>query len=107
MEVNSIRKYISFIGTFLIIGIINFTLTTWLNASFFDYSVFVGFFATVAIYFFSSTGGYTSRNLDVHIQGSTGLRQEETQSKFNPSFVFFGSLAYFLLSLIVTIFIYL
>lgn len=104
---NIIRKYISFIGTFLIIGIINFALTSWLDASYFDYSVFVGFFATIVIYFFTSTGGYTSRSLDVQIQGSTGLRQEETQSKFNPSYVFFGSLAYFLISLIVTIFIYL
>ncbi|QFK70523.1 hypothetical protein F7984_04320 [Pradoshia sp. D12] len=104
---NIIRKYIIFIGTFLIIGIINFALTSSLDASFFDYSVFVGFFSTIIIYFFTSTGGYTSRSLDVQIQGSTGLRPEGTQSKFNPSYVFFGSLAYFLTSLIVTIFIYL
>lgn len=69
----------SFIGTFLIIGMVNFLLTMWLDASFFDYSVFVGFFATILIYFFTSSGGYSSRNLDLQVQGSTGIRQEETK----------------------------
>ncbi len=97
----------SFIGTFLIIGMVNFLLTMWLDASFFDYSVFVGFFATILIYFFTSSGGYSSRNLDLQVQGSTGIRQEETQKKFYPSNVFSGSLLYFLISLIVTVVIYL
>ncbi|UPG66227.1 hypothetical protein [Metabacillus endolithicus] len=53
--------------------------------SFVDYSFFVGLLGAVVIYFFSSSGGFSSNNLDMLAQATTGFKME-TNSKEEKKF---------------------
>lgn len=99
-------KIISFTITLCIIGSINWGLTKVSNLSFIDSSFFVGLFSTAIIYFFSSSGGITSKNLDRQIQGQTGIKVNTSEHIFNPSYVFYASIVYLISAIIATLIFY-
>jgi hypothetical protein len=101
-----IGKIISFLATLLAIGLINFGITLMTNFSFIDISVFVGLACVFLIYFFSSTGGVTSRSIDMQVQGETGIKMNQTKQTFSPSYAFYASILYLLGSVIATFFMY-
>lgn len=100
-------KVVNLIITLSIIGAINWGLTKISDLSFIDSSFFVGLFSTALIYFFSSSGGITSKNLDRHIQGQTGIKVNTSEHIFNPSFVFYGSIVYLICAIIANLIYYL
>lgn len=101
-----IGRIISFIATLVIIGLINFGVTLISNFSFIEVSVFVAIASTFIVYFFSSSGGVTSRSIDMQVQAQTGMKMNQTQQKFSPSYAFYASILYLLGSIISTFFMY-
>lgn len=100
-------KLISLIITLGIIGVLNWGLTKVSDLSFIDSSFFVGLFSTAVIYFFSSSGGITSENLDRQIQGQTGIKVKTSEHTFNSSYVFYGSIVYLIGAIIANLIYYL
>ncbi|MBS8263964.1 hypothetical protein DYI25_05895 [Mesobacillus boroniphilus] len=97
---------LSFIATLIIIGLINFGVTIITNFSFIEVSVFVGLASVFIIYFFSSSGGVTSRSIDMQVQGQTGIKMNQSPEKFSPSYAFYGSILYLIGSVIANFFMY-
>jgi hypothetical protein len=85
---------------------INKLISDFFDAKFVDFSVIVGVLGVSMIYFFTSSGGYFSNNLNLQTQATTGMKMEEEQRSFAVSMAFYASVFYFLVSLIVTFFVY-
>ncbi len=102
-----IKRLINIIVTiFLLIGI-NFIISLVFNAGFFDYSFLVGILAMVVIKFFNSSGGYTSKQIDMQIQGTTGIRVDQNENKkFYAGSAFYTSLIYTIVSIIILVITY-
>jgi hypothetical protein len=77
---------------------LSFGITYLTNTKFIDYSFVIGLVATILIWFSTSKGGFTSRNMDMSIQGSTGIKMEQQKFEFSPNIVFFSTLAYTILT---------
>lgn len=87
-------KIISFFLTLIVIGALNFGVTLVSDISFIDSSFFIGLVSVFLIFYFSSSGGFTSRNADLQIQAQTGIKVDSSGRKFSPSSVFFASIIY-------------
>ncbi|MDF2946461.1 MAG: hypothetical protein K0S51_1140 [Bacillales bacterium] len=85
---------------------LNKFLSEFFEVKFVDLSVFVGVIGVAVIYLFTSSGGYFSNNLNLQTQASTGIKMVEEQRSFAVSMAFYASVIYFLVSLIVTFFVY-
>lgn len=106
-EVVNIRKIISFLLTSIVLVGINYGLTVVLNVDFIDYSFVVGLFGIVFIYFFSSSGGFSSKHLDMQIQGQTGIRMDQQKGRnFYPSIAFYTAVFYTICSIIAIVYTY-
>ncbi|WP_407270998.1 hypothetical protein [Radiobacillus sp. PE A8.2] len=93
--------------TIAILLLINFGVAWIFEMKFFDIAVFVGIFVAVVIRFFNSSGGYTSRSMDLQIQSSTGIKQDTTsERKFSPSISFYTAVGYSVVALIGTLIYY-
>ncbi|MBT2691699.1 hypothetical protein [Bacillus sp. ISL-55] len=77
-----------------------------MDFSFIEVSVFVALACTFFIYFFSSSGGFTSRSIDMQVQGETGIKMNQSPEKFSPSYAFYASILYLIGSVIATFFMY-
>ncbi|NKE04124.1 MULTISPECIES: hypothetical protein [Mesobacillus] len=73
---------------------------------FIEVSFFVALASTFLIYFFSSSGGLTSRSIDMQVQGETGIKMNQSPEKFSPSYAFYASILYLIGSVIATFFMY-
>ncbi|MFF2755765.1 hypothetical protein ACFVR1_18895 [Psychrobacillus sp. NPDC058041] len=100
------RKMITLLITVVSLGIVNWIITFLFNASFIDIAIPFGIVAIFIIYIFTNKSGTKSRQMDVQIQGQTGIKMDFTHRVNSVSFVFIGSLIYFLLTLVVSFFIY-
>lgn len=98
-----IGKIISCIITLVSIGMVNFGITLISDFSFIESSFFVGLISVVTIYFFTSSGGITSSNIDMKIQGETGIKVKSSEKKFYPSYAFFASIVYLIGAIVVTV----
>jgi hypothetical protein len=85
------------ITLFVLIGL-SFGITYLTDTKFIDYSFVIGLVTTIIIWFSASKGGFTSRYMDMSIQGSTGIRMEQQKFEFSPNIAFFTSLAYTILT---------
>jgi hypothetical protein len=92
--------------TLLFLFGLSYGITYYTNTKIIDFSFFIGFACSVIIWFFTSKGGYTSRNLDLTVQGTTGIKIEKQQYEFSPNLVFFTSLAYTIISFIMLLIYY-
>lgn len=99
-------KFISFFITLIFIGLINIGITVVTDFSFIDASAFVGLVSAVAIYLFTSSGGFTSRSLDMQVQAQTGLKMKQSNLKFSPSYSFYASILYLVGAIIATFIMY-
>jgi hypothetical protein len=85
------------ITLFVLLGL-SYGITYLTETKFIDYSFVIGIGATIIIWFSTSKGGFTSRNLDMTIQGSTGIKMEQQKFEFSPNIAFITSLAYTILT---------
>ncbi|MCM3611534.1 hypothetical protein M4S82_09700 [Planococcus sp. MERTA32b] len=92
--------------TILIIGILNWIASLLLNMSFLDLSIPVGGLALILIYFVTSKGGMASRQMDMSIQGQTGIRMEHKAAVSERSYILIGSIIYIAVMLAVSFIAY-
>ncbi|WP_026695175.1 hypothetical protein [Peribacillus kribbensis] len=98
------KKLLLCLCTAVIIVVINY-LATLLGLKFIDASFFSGLLSAIIIYFFTSSGGFTSNQVRLQVQAQTGMKMDEEKTAFNPSFAFYTAVAYMIISFIAT-FIY-
>ncbi|MBO0962827.1 hypothetical protein J1P26_24360 [Neobacillus sp. MM2021_6] len=94
------KKLISALITTLVLLGITYALTLYTNAKFIDFSFIVGIVVSIIIWFFTSKGGFTSRNTDMIVQATTRIKQEEQKHQFTPNVVFLTSVAYTVISIL-------
>lgn len=92
--------------TLAILLALNTGLMLLTNSAFIDFSFVLGLAAAFLIKFFNSSGGHTSKTLDLQVQSSTGIKQTTENKKFYPSVGFYTCLSYSGLSLVITFFYY-
>jgi amino acid transporter len=100
------KRLITIIITLLILLGLSYAVTYYTHTKFIDFSFFVGLVVTVIVWFFTSKGGFTSRNAEMMIQSQTGIKLEKQKYEFSPNVVFFTSLAYTLISLVTMLYQY-
>ncbi|MFD1737961.1 hypothetical protein ACFSCX_15600 [Bacillus salitolerans] len=81
---------------------VNYIITLLFSVKFIDFAFVVGLLGIICIKFFSSTGGYTSRQMDVMIQAQTGIKQDEQKQSFTPSISFYTAIIYTVVSAVAT-----
>ncbi len=100
------KKFISITITLIILLGISFGITYFTHTKFIDYACFIGLAVTVILWFSTSKGGFTSRNMDVQVQGTTGIKIEQQKFEFSPSIAFFTSVAYTVITFAAMLFHY-
>ncbi|MDP4086313.1 MAG: hypothetical protein Q8934_17100 [Bacillota bacterium] len=100
------QRLMTVVITLLILFGASYGITHYTKTRLVDYSFVVGLVVTVIIWFFTSKGGYTSRSVDMVVQGLTGIKAEKQKYEFSPNVAFFTSLAYTLISFIVMMYHY-
>jgi len=88
------KKAFTIIFTLFVLIGLSIGLSHYVHSRFVDYSFFVGLAVTVVIWFFTSKGGITSRDLDMRVQGTTGIKTEPQKFEFSPNLAFITSLTY-------------
>lgn len=71
-----------------------------------DYSFFVGLAVTIIIWFFTSKGGLTTKNTDMLVQSTTGIKMEHQKFEFSPNLAFITSLIYAIVTFAVMLYQY-
>lgn len=94
------------LGTILILGVGNLVAAYAFQLAFLDIAIPFGGLALAIIYFFKSKGGMASRQMDMAIQGQTGIRMDQQSSTSERSYIFIGSLFYLLLVVAITFYAY-
>jgi hypothetical protein len=92
--------------TVAVLIVINIGLARLLDTQFIDLSFVLGLAAAFLIKFFNSSGGFSSRSLDLSVQSQTGVKQTSVERKFTPSVGFYTSIAYAIFGLIAIFVIY-
>lgn len=92
------KRLITIAITLVVLLGLGFGITYYTHTKFIDYSFVIGLIATIIIWFSTSKGGFTSRHMDMTIQGSTGIRMETQKFEFSPNIAFLTSLAYTIIS---------
>jgi hypothetical protein len=89
------KKALTITITLLAIIGLCFGITYFTNTNFIDYSFIIGLVVTIVIWFFTSSGGFTSRYTDASIQkDTTNFIMKSQKYKFKPNIVFLTSLTY-------------
>ncbi|WP_394119744.1 hypothetical protein [Planococcus donghaensis] len=100
------KQTIIFTSTLVVIGIINWLISNLFNLNFVDVSIPLGVVcAGLAHSFTGGTSPYT-RQSDMETRGETGIRMPFKNKSSRTSFVFFGSLTYFVFALVMTLVFY-
>ncbi|ETI67768.1 hypothetical protein [Neobacillus vireti] len=88
------KKLVIIVITLLVLIGLSFGLSLYIQSKFFDYSFFVGLAVSIVIWFFTSKGGITTKNTDMLVQSTTGIKMEHQKFEFSPNLVFITSLFY-------------
>jgi hypothetical protein len=68
------KAIINIVITILVLFGLSFALTYLTHTKFIDYSFLIGMIASLIIWASNSKGGFSSRHMDMTIQGTTGIR---------------------------------
>lgn len=100
------KKILIIFLTILLLAIGNWGVAYALQMTFLDISIPFAGLALAVVYFFKSKGGMASRQLDMSIQGHTGIRMEQQSQVSERSYIFIGSVLYLLFVFGFTLFTY-
>lgn len=100
------RKIVTLIVTIICLGIIHAIITYSFHASFIDISIPFGVGAILISYIFTNKSGMLTRQMDMQVQGQTGIRMGINSRVNSLSFIFLGSIVYFLFTLVATFYTY-
>ncbi|GAA0448566.1 MAG: hypothetical protein ACQEWU_13900 [Bacillota bacterium] len=84
----------------------NWGIASMFDAEWIEFSFLIGLVFVVIIWFFTSSGGYTTNLVRMSVQSQTGMKMEEEKKQFTPSIVFYTAVGYLVISVIVTIYYY-
>ncbi len=85
---------------------VNIGFTFLIDAHFVDFVFFTGLLAVAVIFFFSSSGGLSSRQLDLQIQSQTGMKQEAGKRSFQGIASFYTAVAYTVIGAVISVVYY-
>ncbi|AUD14544.1 MULTISPECIES: hypothetical protein [unclassified Planococcus (in: firmicutes)] len=91
--------------TMLVLVLGNWLASFFMPLGFLDIAIPFAGLAVVIVFFFKSKGGMASRQLDMSIQGSTGIRMEQGAPS-DRSYILIGSILYLVLMVGITFFAY-
>ncbi|MFF2755764.1 hypothetical protein ACFVR1_18890 [Psychrobacillus sp. NPDC058041] len=100
------RKIITLLITIVSLGIAHWIITFLLNASYIDFAVPFGIVAIFIVYMFTMETGRLNRQMNLEVHGLIEQRMDFINRINSMSFVFLGSVIYFLLMIVATFFIY-
>lgn len=89
-----------------LIVLANWGVAVLLNGAFIEYAFLVGLLSVVIIWFFTSSGGYSSNIIRMNVQSQTGIKVDGEERQFNPSVVFYTAVFYLVIATIATFFYY-
>ncbi|WP_421378244.1 hypothetical protein ACOJQI_12480 [Bacillus salacetis] len=94
------------IGTVITAALLS--MLVWLGSMMFlfsynEWSFFIGFTLSVILFFFSSSGGMFSRMANYSVSRTYGKVQQDYELKANVGFVFYGTVLFTIISLVVQI----
>jgi len=87
----------------LIIGLIVWVASAFFSFSYFEWSFLIGIGLSVILYFFNSSGGILSDATNFEASQAGWKIQRDSEMKVNVGAVFYGSLLYTIISLIMTV----
>lgn len=102
----SMKIFIKAIITILILVFLNTLASKVLKVHFLELAMFIGYAAAIMVFFFTTSGGFTSRALDLEIQSKTGLKMVEKKRGLKLTIPFLTSLSYGVLFTIIAFIIY-
>jgi hypothetical protein len=80
-----------------------YLLSVWLGVDFYSLTLIAALLMSAVIFIFSSNGGGMSNVTDFHVQSQTQIKMENQPLRLRIGPVFWGSLCYMGLSLLLTI----
>lgn len=92
--------------TMLVLVLGNWLASFFMPLGFLDIAIPFAGLAVVIVFFFKSKGGMASRHLDMSIQGSTGIRMEQSAPVSDRSYILIGSILYLVMMVGITFFVY-
>jgi hypothetical protein len=101
-----LKKVLTIIITLAVLIGLSFGVTHFLNKSFLDFAFIVGTIVSIVSWFFTSKGGFTSRNADMLIQSQTRIKLEQQKYEFSPNLAFITSLVFTIVTFAVAIYEY-
>ncbi|MEH6908629.1 hypothetical protein V7103_20050 [Neobacillus drentensis] len=100
------KAIINIVITILVLIGLSFALTYLTHTKFIDYSFLIGMIASLIIWASNSKGGFSSRHMDMTIQGTTGIRMEGQKFEFKPNIAFFTTIAYTIITFVAMLYHY-
>lgn len=100
------KQFITIAITLFILLEFNFGVTLLTEAKFINYSFIVGLVVSAIIWFFTSKGGFTSRHIDITVQGISGIKDKQQEFEVSLNTALFTSAAYTVISLVITLIYY-
>jgi hypothetical protein len=100
------KAIINIIITILVLFGLSFALTYLTHTKLIDYSFLIGMIASVIIWASNSKGGAVSRQMDMIIQGTTGIKMEGQKFEFKPNIAFFSAIAYTIITFVAMLYHY-
>ncbi|MBH0228900.1 hypothetical protein [Halobacillus yeomjeoni] len=85
------KKLMTGLITIFILIIVNVFVSLATATHFLDFAFVIGLGAAFLIKFFNSSGGFSSRSLDLSVQSQTGMKQESAEKKFQSWYQFLYS----------------
>lgn len=95
------------IVTSLIIGLAVWIASELIPFSYTEWSFFIGLALTGIVFFFSSSGGFSSRNATLEVSEAVWrVQKDDNQLKVNVGSVFYGTVLYTIVSFVVMLVVY-
>ncbi|WP_040205263.1 hypothetical protein [Neobacillus jeddahensis] len=89
-----LKRLLTIVLTLFVLIALSLGIAYFTDTAFIDYAFLVGLAGSVIFWFSTSKGGFTSRNLDMNVQGSTGIKVEAQKYEFSPNLAFFAAVGY-------------
>lgn len=102
------KKIISWsLVTSIVIGLAVWIASVIVPFSYTEWSFFIGLGLTGILFFFNSSGGFSSKNATLAVSQSVWkVQKDDNELKFYGGGVFFGSVLYTVVSLVVMLVVY-
>jgi len=99
-------KGVNFLGTLLVVGLLNLLVMLVLNTDFIEVSVIVGLVAIVIVRMFTSPSNFAKANRSGYVNKMETVQLSEQSTYVYPKIISKACITYTLVSLLITIIVY-